>query len=231
MNSRSRRRSTFGVGRQRFIVLLVLAVVAVLFLGRALAGFGQDQAGSPGAEPSPTAPTSASPSPSETPTPSAAAPLSLTASKPKSIKIPSMKVDTDLDPLGKKQSKYVVLPKKPAEPGWYEQSATPGELGISTVIGYIRKSAKVPGVFVHLKKLDKGDHITISRADGTDAVFAVDRVKSYTEKDFDSDEVYGQSKPRAELRLITCGGTLKPKDPPGNVVVFAHLIEPDGSSQ
>lgn len=230
MSSRSRRRSTFGGGRQRFIVLLVLAVVGVLFLGRALTGIGQDQAGAPGAKPSPSVPTSATPSPSATPTPTPS-PVSLTASKPKSIKIPSMKVDTSLDPLGKKQSKYVVLPKKPGEPGWYEQSATPGELGISTVIGYIRKSADVPGVFVHLKKLDKGDHITISRADGTDAVFTVDKVKSYTEKDFDSDEVYGQSKPRAELRLITCGGTLNPKDPPGNVVVFAHLIEPDGSSQ
>lgn len=232
MSSRSRRRSTFGGGRQRFIVLLVLAVVGVLFLGRALVGLGQDQAGSPGAAPDRSAPTSASPTPSATPTPSPTpSPLSLTASKPKSIKIPSMKVDTSLDPLDKKKSKYVTLPKKPSEPGWYEQSATPGELGIATVIGYIRKSAEVPGVFVHLKKLDKGDHITIARADGSKAVFAVDRVKSYTEKDFDSDAVYGQSKPRAELRLITCGGTLKPKDPPGNVVVFAHLIESDGSAQ
>lgn len=232
MSSRSSRRSTFGGGRQRFIVLLVLAVVAVLFLGSALTGIGQDQADSPGAGPNRSNPASASPTPSKTPSPKATpSPLSLTASKPKSVKIPTMKVDTSLDSLGKKKSKYVSLPKKPAKPGWYAQSATPGELGISTMIGYIRKSEKVPGVFQHLKKLDKGDHITVTREDGSDAVFAVDKIKSYTEKNFDSDEVYGQSKPKAELRLITCGGTLKPNDPPGNVVVFAHLIKSDGSAQ
>ena len=227
MSSRSRARSTYGGGRRRVLVLLVLAVVGVLIFGLTLGRLGDNKAASPGAAP---ASPSATPTPTASPTPSTAAPISLEASDPKSIKIPTMKVNASLEGLGKKQSKYVALPKKPDTPGWYKQSATPGELGIATVIGYIRKSADVPGVFVHLAKLEKGDHITITRDDGSRAVFAVDKIKSYSLKGFDSDEVYGQPKPRAELRLITCGGKLKPKDPKGNVVVFAHLIA-DGSQQ
>lgn len=229
MSSRSRARSTYGGGRRRIFVLLVLAVVGVLVFGLTLGRLGNNQAGSPGA--APTSPSATPSGPSASPTPSAATPLSLEASDPKSIKIPAMKVSASLEELGKKQSKYVALPQKPSEPGWYKQSATPGELGIATVIGYIRKSADVPGVFVHLAKLDKGDHITITRDDGSTAVFTVDKIKSYSQKGFDSDEVYGQAKPRAELRLITCGGKLHADDPKGNVVVFAHLIAPEGSEQ
>jgi sortase (surface protein transpeptidase) len=155
----------------------------------------------------------------------------MTASDPETIKIPAMKVDASLEKLKQKKSKYVSLPKKASQPGWYTQSATPGELGIATVVGYIRKSAKVPGIFVHLKSLDKGDKIKITRDDGSDATFSVDRIKVYSTKNFDSDEVYGQSKPRAELRLITCGGKLHHDDPNGNVVVFAHLIDQSESGQ
>lgn len=151
------------------------------------------------------------------------------AVQPKSIKIPTMKVSTKLEKLGQKKSNLVELPKKPKQPGWYKKSATPGELGIATVVGYIRKSSEKPGVFAKLGKLDKGDRIMITRQDDSVATFKVDKIKSYPTKKFSADEVYGQSEPQSELRMITCGGTLKPKDPPSNVVVYAHLIEPEQS--
>ncbi len=218
-------RKTIGGGRRGF-ALLTLAVVGVLILGTGLIGLAETPADSASDPETPRPSTSATPQPSASPSPSAPRALSMESSIPQELSIPAMKVEARLQVLDQEGSKYVDLPKKASQPGWYKESATPGELGISTLIGYIRKSKSVPGVFVHLGKLEKGDHITITRKDKSEAVFRVDKVKSYPQKKFSEDEVYGQTKRRSELRIITCGGTLKPKDPPSNVVVFAHLVNP-----
>ena len=224
MNVRKFIRKTVGGGRRGF-ALLTLAVVGVLVFGMGFIGFAGSGAGSATGSETPRPSASATPQPSASPS-SSPRPLSMASSTPEELSIPAMKVDSHLQVLDKNGSKYVELPKKPSRPGWYKKSATPGELGIATVIGYIRQSKTKPGVFVHLAKLNKGDHINISRKDKKTAVFQVDKVKSYTQKKFSTDEVYGQTEKRAELRIITCGGTLKAGDPPSNVVVFAHLVNP-----
>jgi sortase (surface protein transpeptidase) len=221
VSARNLFRKTTGGGRRGF-ALLALAVVGIMVFGMGFIGFvgaGQPQSGPP--------PKSAPPTPSASPTKPSASPhaLSMKSSAPEVLSIPAMKVRSHLEVLGQKNSKYVDLPTKPSQPGWYKKSVTPGQIGIATIIGYIRRSPKVPGVFVHLNKLHKGDRMSISRKDKSTAVFAVDRVKAYSEKNFSSQEVYGQTKPRAEVRIITCGGTLRAGDPKGNVVVFAHLVD------
>lgn len=212
-------RKTVGGGRRGF-ALLTLAVVGVMVFGMGFIGFVG--AGGPR---SGAAPKADDVKPSASPTKPSASPhaLSMKSSTPEVLSIPAMKVRSHLEVLGQKNSKYVELPKKPSEPGWYKKSVTPGQLGIATIIGYIRRSPTVPGVFVHLKKLHEGDRISISRKDHSTAVFKVDKVKSYSEKNFSTKEVYTLTQRRAEVRVITCGGTLKPGDPKGNVVVFAHL--------
>lgn len=220
MSARKRLRKTIGKGRRGF-ALLALAVVGIMVFGMGFIGFAGVGGPQSGAAPRPAdlKPTLSPETPSPTPQP-----LKMKSSTPEVLSIPAMKVRSHLAVLGQKDSKYVALPKKPSQPGWYTKSVTPGELGIATIVGYIRRSATVPGVFVHLDDLHKGDRFGISRKDKSTAVFEVDKIKSYTMKNFSTKEVYTQTEKRAEVRLITCGGTLKPGDPKGNVVVFAHLV-------
>lgn len=79
-------------------------------------------------------------------------------------------------------------------------------------------------VFFNLKKLKKDEEIEVHRTDGTTAVFAVDTVDTFKKDAFPTDEVYGDTHGKAELRLITCGGALTAdRHWDSNVVVFAHL--------
>jgi len=68
--------------------------------------------------------------------------------------------------------------------------------------------------------------IGVGREDGSTATFVVDKVASYSKARFPTAEVYGNTTSRAELRLITCGGSFD--DHTGhyvdNVVAFAHLV-------
>ena len=167
---------------------------------------GNDAAGAP-----PTAPSA---SPTE---------LQMGASEPSALKVPSIKVDSPLLQLGQQDGKDLVeLPSPITKPGWFEKSATPGEPGVSTIVGYIERGAEEPGVFARLATLKKDHKIHVSRDDGSTATFTVDKIEYYAEGEMPADEVYTPSD-RPELRIITCGGALQEDDPAGNAVVFAHL--------
>jgi hypothetical protein len=69
-----------------------------------------------------------------------------------------------------------------------------------------------------------GDAVEVARADGTVAVFTVDRVEVHPKADFPTIDVYGNTDD-AQLRLITCGGDFDPsvRSYEDNIVVFATL--------
>ena len=68
------------------------------------------------------------------------------------------------------------------------------------------------------------DDLSIDRADGRTAYFTVRSVARYPRTDFPTDAVYG-SRPDAELRLVTCGGSFDPiqRHYRDNVVVYATM--------
>jgi LPXTG-site transpeptidase (sortase) family protein len=66
-------------------------------------------------------------------------------------------------------------------------------------------SYRGPAVFYRLRDLKRGDTIFVDRADGTEAVFATDRIERHDKDDFPTGAVYGDT-PDSQLRLITCGG-------------------------
>lgn len=79
-------------------------------------------------------------------------------------------------------------------------------------------------MFADLRKLGKGDHIKVTRKDGTKAVFAVDSGEQYPKAAFPTEKVYGNTE-GAELRLITCDGyDPKTGEFDDNYVVYAKLI-------
>lgn len=112
------------------------------------------------------------------------------------------------------------------EAAWYEQSPTPGELGPSVIVGHIDSADNGPSMFFHLGELAVGDTVTVTRDDGTAAVFEVHAVRQYRKDSFPTVQVYGNTD-HAALRLITCGGSFDQQTGHyrDNVVVFGRLID------
>ncbi|MFE4383217.1 class F sortase [Streptomyces cyaneofuscatus] len=147
----------------------------------------------------------------------------LSPSRPVSITIPSLKVSSDLEQLGLGKNRAMETPKDPAKAGWYRPGTTPGAIGPSVIAGHVTWDG-VPAVFFELTELEPGDRVDVRRADGTTAVFTVDRTATYPKDDFPTVEVY-RNLDHAGLRLITCGGAFSEKDSryADNVVVYASL--------
>lgn len=150
--------------------------------------------------------------------------LHLDRSEPRRITVPAIGVRDQLTRLALQKGKDLVQTPPARKAGWYHGSVTPGEIGVAVVVGYIAKGPTAPGVFHRLRDLRKQDKIMITRADGSVAVFRVTDISKYKEGKFPAEKVYAPTK-TAQLRIVTCGGTLSPKDPPGNVVVSAQLLK------
>lgn len=100
--------------------------------------------------------------------------------------------------------------------GWSTLGPTPGARGPAVL------AAAAP--FARISELAAGDEVTVTREDGTHAVFSVYRVERFPRTAFPRDEVYGDTA-TAELRLVTAGGVFDREAAPdaANVVAFARL--------
>ncbi|MFE4664095.1 class F sortase [Streptomyces sp. NPDC056716] len=109
--------------------------------------------------------------------------------------------------------------------GWYAAGAKPGAAGTALMVGHVDTEAR-PAVFYKVSTLQPGERIRVVRDDGKVAEFTVDDVQVLTRDDFDARRAYGpRESGRAELRLITCGGTFDPatRSYTANVIVSAYL--------
>lgn len=155
----------------------------------------------------------------------------LEPSDPTGLRVPAIDVEsTALLPLQVRSDGELDVPEEPDTVGWYEAGASPGQQG-AAVIGAHVDSPTGPAVFFHLAELEPGDEVTVPRADGVDAVFEVYGVEQYSKDDFPTRKVYGATGSRAELRLVTCGGTFEQEEHgyTSNVVVYATLVSAGGA--
>lgn len=109
--------------------------------------------------------------------------------------------------------------------GWYAAGAEPGAAGAAVMVGHVDTETR-PAVFYKLSTLTPGRTVRVVRDDGRVAEFTVDDVQVLSRDHFDARQAYGVHRPgRAELRLITCGGTFDPvsRSYTANVVVSAYL--------
>lgn len=176
----------------------------------------------------PTAP-SARPAVTSTSASSAATPelpAVLAASVPVRVQIPAIGVDSELMDLGLQADGTMEVPAGGFPAGWYTGAPTPGERGPAVLAGHVDWGG-APGVFAELRDVVPGDEITVSRADGSTAVFAVREVGQYDKDDFPTAAVYGDLD-HAGLRVITCGGVFDELAGSylDNTVVFADLVPP-----
>ena len=222
---------------------LVAATTVVLFvMGLALITIGMRGTAGP---PQPDS-EAATPPPSSTPAPqspptrskqkSTAAPDATDAeavdfgpllqdSEPVALDIPSIGVhSTNIVDLALAEDGTMEVPTDASAPGWFTPGPSPGQFGPSVIAGHV-DSDEGPAVFYRLGELRGGERVRITRADGTVATFVIDRVGLFDKASFPTHEVYGDTTGRAELRLITCGGTYdEDRGYLGNVVAFGHLV-------
>ena len=154
----------------------------------------------------------------------------LPRSKPVTLDIPSIGVHSAVQSLGQAEDGALEVPAPGPlynEPAWYRYSPTPGSLGPAILLGHVDSAADGPSVFFRLGELQPGARVSITRVDGSIAVFSVDEVHRYSKDNFPTDLVYRDIN-HAGLRILTCGGAFD--DTTGqyldNIVVFASL---DGS--
>ncbi len=223
-------------------VVLVLVAGVVITLG--LRHQGPPQAAAAAA--APASPTPSTPGPTRsgagaaaptTPgTPTAKAPVAPVApvdlgpimrgSAPVRLDVPSIGVHTStFVDLGRAADGSIEVPTDFAAVGFYTPGPTPGQFGPAVIAGHV-DSHQGPAVFYRLGALRAGARISVGRKDGSTATFVVDQVASYSKARFPTTEVYGSTTSRAELRLITCGGSFDDRSGHyvDNVIAFAHLL-------
>jgi sortase (surface protein transpeptidase) len=173
----------------------------------------------------PAAAEDSTPTAAPTPSPVIATKVAVPAmarSVPTRLRIPAIKVSSDLMALGLQKDGTLETPPGAFPAGWFTGAPTPGQLGPAIIVGHVRYVE--PGVFARLPELRPADTIHVDRKDGSTATFRVTRVQHFEKASFPTKKVYGNID-HPGLRLITCGGLV-----PGtsvfeeNVVVFADLV-------
>ncbi|WP_328927297.1 class F sortase [Streptomyces sp. NBC_00190] len=205
----------------RPLLTAVLLVAALTGCGSA-ATPGSTPAAPPGTQPAASAPPAVTP----TSAPAAPAPAApLPASAPVRVRIPSAGVDASpLLKLGLAADGTVEVPSVADgdKIGWYDKGVTPGETGPAVLIGHF-DTARGPAVLKDVSRVRTGDEITVSRADGSTAVFRVRELEQVDKKHFPTTKVYGDTS-RPELRVITCGGAITDGHRPDNIILYADLV-------
>ncbi len=144
-------------------------------------------------------------------------------SPPVTLGVPDLGITTRLIGLRKEPGGALRVPEDAQRAGWYSQGPAPGDVGAAVIVGHV-DSYRGPGVFARLRTLKPGAEVRVRRADGSLAVFVVQRLQEYAKRDFPTQAVYGGDG-SASLRLVTCGGEFDRRSGHyrSNIVVFAAL--------
>ncbi|MFD7434203.1 class F sortase [Streptomyces sp. NPDC059861] len=151
----------------------------------------------------------------------------LAGARPQRLDIPGLAVQAPVVARGLDAQGAVDPPPydQPGVVGWYGAGAEPGTAGTALMVGHVDTRTR-PAVFHGLSALRPGQTVRVVRDDGKVAEFTVEDVTVLSRDRFDAQQAYGpRESGRAELRLITCGGTFDRATGSytANVVVSAYL--------
>ncbi|MFG3506315.1 class F sortase [Streptomyces sp. NPDC047821] len=146
---------------------------------------------------------------------------------PERLEVPSLGITAPVVPRGLDTAGAIDPPpyERAQTVGWFAGGAKPGTDGAALFVGHVDTETE-QAVFYGLSSARPGERIRVERADGSVAEFTIDDVRVFDRREFDPEKAYGQRRPgRAELRLITCGGTFDRASGAytANVVVSAYL--------
>jgi hypothetical protein len=145
------------------------------------------------------------------------------APAPVQIRIDAIGASAPVDPLGLNPDGTLQAPADFGRAGYYTGRPNPGAVGPAIIVAHV-DSKTGPAVFYRLRDLTAGDEVTVTRADGSDVVFVVDRLERHPKDAFPTDAVYGPTA-GATLRLITCDGSFDRSSGHyrDHLIAFAHL--------
>lgn len=230
-----RRRSgwTLGIVVGLVSVLAVLGVVGLVAFPRS-AGVTPRTSPAPSASAAAATPHTASsgapsapriaPLPNGPEGPAHAAPPAAGAAPPVHLQVPSIGVDSDLEPLGLLPDKTLKSPSLFERAGWYAGGVRPGDPGPAVIAGHV-DSVSGPAVFFRLRTIAVGASVAVKQSNGATVHFVVDSVREYPKNKFPTEAVYGPT-PLPELRLITCTGDFDyaARSYLDNLVASAHRV-------
>jgi sortase (surface protein transpeptidase) len=198
-----------------FALLALLATGSALLVGRPLTGAegsvwplnqvaGTRTSSASGAISSPRASATPAARSGSQDTLAAAQAIVAPASAPVRLVIPAIGVNAQVESLGLDAEGRMATPSRSDHVGWYSPGTAPGDVGNAVIDGHLDWTDG-PAVFWRLGRLRRGDQLTVVRADGSQARFAVQSAAT-TPYDASTDALFTRSGPPA-LTLVTCAGT------------------------
>ncbi len=125
---------------------------------------------------------------------------------PVRLKIPALKINAPIAPVGTTPEGDMESPKGPDDVGWYKPGPHPGNTGTAVLAGhYGRWIDGRPSVFDNLHKLKTGDIIYTIDANGASAAFVVRGQRTYGQNE-EAQDVFVSKDGQTHLNLITCEG-------------------------
>ena len=197
------------------IFFIVLALVAITFLGRTIIQGSKEQTvKAPAAIPKAQTQTVAPQSPA------------IPKGQPTSLSIPALNITADVESVGMDSEGRMDVPKDDFNVAWYNLGFKPGAIGSSVIAGHFDARSGGPAIFYKLSTLKSGDEITVSYGNGEKFTFTVTESELYDVDDFPLQRVFNTTdKPR--LNLITCDGVFdkQSRNYSERLVVYAELAE------
>ncbi len=150
---------------------------------------------------------------------------------PARIEIPSIGVDTAIEPTGILENGEMGVPEDVDQVGWFEPGYKTGSKGHSVLAGHV-DSLTGPAVFYELENVKIGETVTVTDADGREMVFKIKEKVSYETDEAPIEEIFGPSNDRM-INLITCTGDYNRSigSHEERLVVTAELISDSAVSQ
>lgn len=219
------RNSTRPSGGQQGLVRLgqLTAIGLVAVAGAGLIAIGQDRG------PLPPQAALAAPAPLDSAAQvQQARARALSRSLPVHIDIPRINVHADVVKVGVTPDGSLEVPplNRAKSVGWYKLGPTPGEPGAAVVIGHVDAERVGPAVFYRLGELEPGNTLSVTRADGSHAIFTVTGGASYPKDELPYERIF-PALDYPVLRLVTCGAPFNDRKRTweNNLVVYAILTD------
>lgn len=129
---------------------------------------------------------------------------SIKGMEPAHIEIPSIGVDAAIEPTGILNNGEMGVPEDVDQVGWFKPGFKAGAKGHAVLAGHV-DSLTGPAVFYELKKVNTGDQVKLTDANGRKMIFEVKKMASYETDQAPIEEIFGNADGRF-INLITCTG-------------------------
>lgn len=155
-----------------------------------------------------TAGTALADDPADTPAPPTAAAPAAARVAPVELKIPSLGVDANVEPVGAADDGAMDVPKDPDGVAWWSLGYGTGEPGNVVLAGHVDWGGRLR-VFGRLSQLQNGEQIVLIDERAREYFYEVTSLRQVEAEGADVDAIFGGSG-QSELTLITCGGAFDP---------------------